>query len=77
MVELSPEATALFDHLAVKVLITLRQHYPVEADALFVAFISRCFLDICRDNQGPQLDVLMSLFNDMVDAPVQMARRMQ
>lgn len=77
MPDLPPEVSALFDQLAAKVLVTLRHHYPTEADALFVTFISRCFLDICRDNRGPQLDMLVSLFNSHVDAPVLMTRCVQ
>lgn len=77
MPELTPETTALFDQLAVRVLITLRQHDPANGDALFTVFACRTFLDVCRDNQGPQLDMLVSLFNAHADAPVQMARRVQ
>ena len=77
MAELTPDTIALFDQLAVKVLITLRQYDPANGDALFITFISRCFLDICHDNQGSRLDALVSLVNSHVDAPVQMSRRVQ
>ena len=74
---ITPETTHLFDQLAVNVLTALRQHDPVNADALYVTFVARSFLDVCRDNQGPQLDMLVSLINHHVDAPVSMTRRVQ
>lgn len=76
MPELTPEMVRTIDRCSVQTLVTLRQHYPVEADWLYATLIARAFLDMVEDNPA-MLDTIVDMFNSAVDAPVMMVRRTQ
>jgi hypothetical protein len=76
MPELTPDMVRALDQCSVATLITLRQHYPIEADWLYTTFICRSFLDVIENNPA-MLDTIVDMFNGAIDAPVQMVRRTQ
>jgi hypothetical protein len=63
MPELTHDMVRAMDQCAAATLITLRRHYPVEADWLYATHVCRAFLDVIRDNPG-MLDTIVAMFND-------------
>jgi hypothetical protein len=76
MPELTHDMVRAMDQCAAATLVTLRRHFPREADWLYTTSVCRSFLDVLRDNPT-MLDTIVDMFNSAVDAPVQMVRRTQ
>jgi hypothetical protein len=76
MPELTADMVRAIDQCAAATLVTLRRHFPREAEWLYTTHICRSFLDVIERNPA-MLDTIVDMFNEAVDAPVQMIRRTQ